>query len=57
MAPELILQSQDYAHAIDIWSIGCILGELLLNFVETEKREETRPYCDLLNDTAVHENK
>jgi len=29
-APELILLEKDYTSAIDIWSIGCILGELLM---------------------------
>lgn len=28
-APELILQSPDYTMAIDIWSVGCILAELI----------------------------
>eukprot|EP01032_Pedospumella_encystans_P015650 gene15650-17888_t len=30
-APELLLGSESYSFAIDIWSSGCILGELLLN--------------------------
>jgi len=29
-APELILGCQDYSTKIDIWSVGCILGELYL---------------------------
>jgi len=29
-APELMLGSTHYTSAIDIWSIGCVLGELLL---------------------------
>ena len=29
-APELILLEKDYTNAIDVWSIGCILGELLM---------------------------
>ena len=33
-APELILNDPKYNTGIDIWAIGCILGELLLNFVE-----------------------
>jgi mitogen-activated protein kinase 1/3 len=28
-APELILAMKDYGSAIDLWSTGCILGELL----------------------------
>ena len=33
-APELVLCHQNYGQAVDIWSVGCILGELLLNIVE-----------------------
>jgi serine/threonine protein kinase len=29
-APELIFGSQKYTTAIDIWSLGCVLGELLI---------------------------
>jgi mitogen-activated protein kinase 1/3 len=28
-APELILLEKDYGEGIDVWSVGCILGELL----------------------------
>ena len=28
-APEVILSQSDYTKAIDMWSVGCILGELL----------------------------
>jgi mitogen-activated protein kinase 1/3 len=28
-APELILLAHTYSAAIDMWSVGCILGELL----------------------------
>ncbi|KII67610.1 Protein kinase gsk3 [Thelohanellus kitauei] len=28
-APELILGSRTYSYAIDIWSVGCVLGELM----------------------------
>ena len=28
-APEVILNASEYTKAVDIWSIGCILGELL----------------------------
>ncbi|KAJ2232798.1 hypothetical protein H4R99_001368 [Coemansia sp. RSA 1722] len=30
-APELILGSTEYAAAIDMWSVGCIMGELLIH--------------------------
>jgi len=32
-APELILGSKRYGHAVDIWSFGCILGEMYLGHV------------------------
>lgn len=28
-APEVILNASEYTKAVDIWSVGCILGELL----------------------------
>lgn len=28
-APEVVLLSKDYGQAMDIWSLGCILAELL----------------------------
>ena len=33
-APELLLCQANYDQKVDIWAIGCILAELLLNFVE-----------------------
>ena len=30
-APELILLSDSYSHPVDMWSVGCVLGELLLS--------------------------
>lgn len=33
-APELILLEKDYGQAIDMWSIGCITGELFLMLKE-----------------------
>ncbi|KAI9503731.1 kinase-like domain-containing protein [Coemansia spiralis] len=30
-APELILGSSEYTKAIDLWSVGCIFGELLIH--------------------------
>lgn len=29
-APELIFGATDYGQAIDVWSLGCVIGELLL---------------------------
>ncbi|PIM98042.1 Non-specific serine/threonine protein kinase [Handroanthus impetiginosus] len=35
-APELILRATKYTTAIDIWSMGCVLAELLLGQVITK---------------------
>ena len=35
-APEIVLCDPNYAFGVDIWAAGCILGELLLNFVEND---------------------
>jgi mitogen-activated protein kinase 15 len=29
-APEIVLGSNRYSKAVDMWSVGCILGELLI---------------------------
>jgi mitogen-activated protein kinase 15 len=29
-APEIVLGSNKYSKAVDMWSVGCILGELLI---------------------------
>ena len=39
-APELILCDPNYAFGVDIWAVGCILGELLLNFIECDDPTE-----------------
>ena len=30
-APEIMLNSKGYSKAIDVWSVGCILAEMLSN--------------------------
>lgn len=38
-APELIILERKYSNAIDIWSVGCIMGELMTMFEQfTERR-------------------
>ena len=32
-APEVILGARDYGAAIDVWAVGCIIGDLLQNLV------------------------
>jgi mitogen-activated protein kinase 1/3 len=39
-APELIILERKYSNAIDIWSVGCILGELM---TMTENFTERKP--------------
>ena len=29
-APELVLGFSDYSEAVDIWSIGCLIGEMII---------------------------
>jgi mitogen-activated protein kinase 1/3 len=36
-APELILIEKDYTEAIDMWSVGCIFGELMMMIKENAK--------------------
>eukprot|EP00356_Strombidium_inclinatum_P010057 CAMPEP_0170493260 /NCGR_PEP_ID=MMETSP0208-20121228/13611_1 /TAXON_ID=197538 /ORGANISM="Strombidium inclinatum, Strain S3" /LENGTH=153 /DNA_ID=CAMNT_0010769159 /DNA_START=363 /DNA_END=824 /DNA_ORIENTATION=+ len=38
-APEIILLEPHYDHKIDLWSLGCILGELLLRAEDYSIRE------------------
>jgi serine/threonine protein kinase len=35
-APELIFGATEYTTAIDIWSMGCVMAELLLGQVHSE---------------------
>ena len=34
-APEVMLAEGTYTKAVDIWSIGCIFAEILVNFLST----------------------
>lgn len=44
-APEIMLTFQHYTKAIDIWSVGCILGEMLSN----QPLFPGKDYCDQLS--------
>jgi serine/threonine protein kinase len=44
-APEVMLLPKHYTSAIDIWSIGCILGELLLRKVMFEGKGPVELIC------------
>lgn len=43
-APEVVLCDPNYDYGVDIWSIGCILAELLMNFVEAPKGNSTQTF-------------
>ena len=45
-APELLLGSEYYTTAVDVWAIGCILGEMLL-------REPLLPGSDTENQLEI----
>lgn len=50
-APEVMLSSQQYTKAVDMWSVGCILGELLnreVLFRGNNYIYQLQLYCDLL---------
>lgn len=42
-APEVILTEAEYDQAIDIWSLGCVLGELLL-FLKTKDSDTSQVF-------------
>ncbi|CAK0875959.1 unnamed protein product [Prorocentrum cordatum] len=44
-APEVMLRPKNYTPAIDIWSVGCILGEILLRKVVFEGRDKVELIC------------
>ncbi|KAL0355036.1 UNVERIFIED_CONTAM: Cyclin-dependent kinase G-2 [Sesamum radiatum] len=47
-APEILAQVETYSTAIDMWSVGCIMAELLLNEVLFKGR------CDLEQRTKIY---
>ena len=53
-APELLLSCPDYGTPIDVWSIGCIFGEMLGRkpvFNGSSYCDQLRRICDLLGPT------
>merc|ERR1711920_497844 len=56
-APEVVLTSMEYTAAVDIWSAGCILGELIGRkpmFRGTDFLDQIRSICEVLG-TPVDE--
>lgn len=50
-APEVMLSSQQYTKSVDMWSVGCIMGELInreVVFKGTNYLSQLKLYCDLL---------
>lgn len=50
-APEVMLSSQQYGESVDIWSVGCIMGELInrkVLFKGTNYLTQLKLYCELL---------
>ena len=56
-APEIILCDPKYDYAVDIWAVGCILGELLLRFVEKPKENgaSRTPFSDISSESPKRE--
>lgn len=50
-APEIVLTSMEYTAAVDIWSVGCILGELIGRvpmFRGADFLDQIRSICEVL---------
>jgi len=57
-APEIMLASQDYTKAIDLWSVGCIFAEMLARkplFPGTDYMAQLRLICEKLGRPAENE--
>ncbi|KAL8538494.1 hypothetical protein ACS0TY_000485 [Phlomoides rotata] len=53
-APELLLGVKKYTKAIDIWSVGCIMGELVLNQVLFPGKSELMQF-ECIHDQIVRQ--
>lgn len=54
-APEIMLACKEYTKAVDVWSVGCIFGELLLRsplFAGEDYIAQLRLICDKLGKPA-----
>nr|UXY88377.1 ER-derived vesicles protein ERV14 [Cryptomonas curvata] len=48
-APEVLVGLKSYTTAIDIWSIGCVFAELVLNDVLIQGKSELDQLCKIFN--------
>ena len=46
-APEILLKSKTYSKAVDIWSVGCITGELFLRWVQSYRQNRSKEFIFL----------
>ena len=53
-APEVIVCQKDYDYSVDIWAVGCILGELLLNFIEQDDEKDRSKKQNGYKDFSKH---
>lgn len=51
-APEVLLGSEMYSEAIDMWALGCVMAELLRNEPLFPARTEVLNHCPLTSATA-----
>ena len=51
-APELILDKKDYDFEVDMWSLGCILGELMSFTDPYRSRESLRQGLAIFKGTS-----
>jgi serine/threonine protein kinase len=57
-APELLLSSKNYSTEIDVWSVGCIVGELVARaplFPGHDQDEQIRMIVDLIGKPTEEE--
>lgn len=57
-APEIVLTSMEYTAAVDLWSVGCILGELIGRapiFRGNDFLDQIRSICAVLGTPTVDE--
>ena len=51
-APEVMLSSQQYNHAVDVWSVGCIMAELLnryQGFLQGDQEFSDEQYDEMID--------